>query len=125
MKGIYFTFDAFGQWSEHDRSKMKSRMKVGVEWRPSMAGRPKMVAGQPSSPSFLPFPSTIYLFSSTTAPLGQSIGTMTTWAAPPATMLDRPTTSWLPYKREAKESLLLHPTSSQATSNFLNPSPCS
>jgi hypothetical protein len=23
MKGICFTFDAFGQWSEHDRSKMK------------------------------------------------------------------------------------------------------
>jgi hypothetical protein len=63
MKGICFAFDVFGQWSEHDRSKMKSRMKVGVEWRPSMAGRPP-------SPSFLPFPSTIYLFSSTTTPLG-------------------------------------------------------
>jgi hypothetical protein len=31
----------------------------------------------------------------------------------------------LPYKRVAKGSLLLHPTSSQATSNFLNPSPSS
>jgi hypothetical protein len=41
MKVICFIFDAFGQWSEHDRSKMKWRMKVGVEWRPSMAGRPK------------------------------------------------------------------------------------
>jgi hypothetical protein len=39
MKGIYFTFDAFGQWSEHDRSKMKWRMKVGVEWTPSMVSR--------------------------------------------------------------------------------------
>jgi hypothetical protein len=39
MKGICFTFDAFGQWSEHDRSKMKWRMKVRVERRPSMAGR--------------------------------------------------------------------------------------
>jgi hypothetical protein len=39
MKGICFTFDAFGQRSEHDRSKMKWRMKVGIEWRPSMAGR--------------------------------------------------------------------------------------
>jgi hypothetical protein len=31
MKGIWFTFDAFGQLSEHDRSKMKWRMKVGIE----------------------------------------------------------------------------------------------
>jgi hypothetical protein len=42
MKGIWFTFDAFGQWSEHDRSKIKWRMKVGVEWRPSMVSRPKI-----------------------------------------------------------------------------------
>jgi hypothetical protein len=42
MKGIGFTFDAFGQWSEHDRSKRKWRMKVGIEWRPSMADRPKI-----------------------------------------------------------------------------------
>jgi hypothetical protein len=34
MKGICFTFDDFGQWSDHDRSKMKWRMKVGIEWRP-------------------------------------------------------------------------------------------
>jgi hypothetical protein len=32
MKGICFTFDAFGQWSEHERSKMWSRRKVGVQW---------------------------------------------------------------------------------------------
>jgi hypothetical protein len=42
MKRIDFAFDAFGQWSGHDRSKMKWRMKVGIEWRPSMAGRPKI-----------------------------------------------------------------------------------
>jgi hypothetical protein len=42
MKGICFTFDAFGQWSEHDRSKMKWKMNVGIEWWPSMAGRPKI-----------------------------------------------------------------------------------
>jgi hypothetical protein len=42
MKGIGFAFDAFGQWSDHDRSKMKWRMKVGIERRPSMAGRPKI-----------------------------------------------------------------------------------
>jgi hypothetical protein len=40
MKGICFAFDAFGQWSEHDRSKMMWRMKAGVEWRSSMIGRP-------------------------------------------------------------------------------------
>jgi hypothetical protein len=40
MKGTGFAFDAFGQWSEHERKKMKSWMKVGIEWRPSMAGRP-------------------------------------------------------------------------------------
>jgi hypothetical protein len=54
MKGICFTFDAFGQWSEHDRSKMKWRMKVEVEWRPSMAGRPK-IDGRPAT--FSPFSS--------------------------------------------------------------------
>jgi hypothetical protein len=42
MKEIGFAFDAFGQWSEHDRSKMKWRMKVGIEWRSSMAGRSKI-----------------------------------------------------------------------------------
>jgi hypothetical protein len=42
MKGICFTFDDFGQWSEHDRSKMKWWMKVGTEWRPNMADRPKI-----------------------------------------------------------------------------------
>jgi hypothetical protein len=42
MKGICFTFDAFSQLSEHDRSKMKWRMKVQVEWSPSMAGQPKI-----------------------------------------------------------------------------------
>jgi hypothetical protein len=77
---ICFTFDGFGQSSEHDRSKMKWRMKVRVEWRPSMAGRLP-------SPSFLPFPSTIYIFSSTTTPLGQSRGTMATWAGRPAPYL--------------------------------------
>jgi hypothetical protein len=40
----------------------------------------RLVADRPPSPSFLPFPSTIYLFSSTTTPLGQSNGEMTTWA---------------------------------------------
>jgi hypothetical protein len=42
MKGICFTFDAFRQWSKHDRSKMNWRMKVGVEWRPNMVGQPKI-----------------------------------------------------------------------------------
>jgi hypothetical protein len=31
MKGICFTFDAFGQWSEHDWSKMEWMMKVEIE----------------------------------------------------------------------------------------------
>jgi hypothetical protein len=42
MKEIGFAFDAFGQWSEHYRSKMKWKMKVGIEWRPSMADQPKI-----------------------------------------------------------------------------------
>jgi hypothetical protein len=54
MKGICFTVDAFGQWSEHDRSKMKWRMKIGGEWRPSMVGQPK-IGGQ--SATFSPFSS--------------------------------------------------------------------
>jgi hypothetical protein len=52
MKGICYTFDAFGQWSEHDRSKMKWRMKVGVECRPSMVGRTK-IGGRPATLSLL------------------------------------------------------------------------
>jgi hypothetical protein len=44
-------------------------------------------------------------------------------AARPPSLADRP--PWLPYKRTAKGRLLLHPTSSQATLNFLNPSPSS
>jgi hypothetical protein len=31
MKGIFFTFDAFGQWSEHDRSKIEWMIKVGID----------------------------------------------------------------------------------------------
>jgi hypothetical protein len=30
MKGICFTFDAFVQWSEHERSKKKWMMTVGI-----------------------------------------------------------------------------------------------
>jgi U3 small nucleolar RNA-associated protein 14 len=45
MKGICFTFDAFVQCSEHDRSRMEWRMKIGIEWRSIMAGRPKIVVG--------------------------------------------------------------------------------
>jgi hypothetical protein len=58
MKGIFFTFDAFGQWSEHDRSKMKWKINVVVEWWPSMVGRPK-IGGRPATFSLLssfPFP---------------------------------------------------------------------
>jgi hypothetical protein len=52
MKGIFFTFDAFGYWSEHDRSKMTRRMKVGIEWRPSIASRSK-IGGRPATFSLL------------------------------------------------------------------------
>jgi hypothetical protein len=52
MKEICFTFYAFGQWSEHDRSKMKWRMKVEIEWRPSMVGRLK-IDGRPATFSLL------------------------------------------------------------------------
>jgi hypothetical protein len=51
MKGIGLTFDAFVQWSEHDRSDMKWRMKVGTDWRPSMVAQPKN-AGQSHNPKF-------------------------------------------------------------------------
>jgi hypothetical protein len=52
MKGILFTFDAFGQWSEYDRSKMKWRMNIGIEWRPSMTGWP-LIGGRPATFSLL------------------------------------------------------------------------
>jgi hypothetical protein len=70
MKGIDFAFDAFGQWSEHDRSKMKWKMKVGIEWRLSMASQPKIGSQLTTFTSFPPFPFTISLFCSTTTPLG-------------------------------------------------------
>jgi hypothetical protein len=53
------------------------------------------------------------------------LGALATWAGYLITIFGRPATPWLPYKRVAKGSLLLHPTSSQATLNFLNPSPSS
>jgi hypothetical protein len=56
MKGIYFTFDAFGQWSEHDSSKMKWRMRVRVEWRPSKAGRTKIGGWSATFSLFSSFP---------------------------------------------------------------------
>jgi hypothetical protein len=49
---IGFAFDAFGQWSEHERNKMKWRIKVRIEWRPSKAGRPK-IGDQPATFSLL------------------------------------------------------------------------
>jgi hypothetical protein len=70
MKEIGFAFDAFGQWSEHDRSKMKWRMKVGIEWRSCMAGRPK-IGGRPTTFSLLSsFPLHYLSLSWTTTPLG-------------------------------------------------------
>jgi hypothetical protein len=118
MKGIFFTSDGFGQWTEHERGKMWSRMKVRAEWRPS-------VAAQPPSPLFPSLPSTIFLFISTTAPWGPIGELLATWASRSTTYHGRPATPWLPYKRTANGSLLFHPTSSQATSNFLNSSPSS
>jgi hypothetical protein len=52
MKGIGFAFDAFDQWSGHDRRKMKRRMKVRIEWRPSMAGRLN-IGGRPTTFSLI------------------------------------------------------------------------
>jgi hypothetical protein len=60
MKGIGFAFDTIGPWSEHDRSKAKWRMKVGIEWRLSMTGRPK-IGGQPATFSLLSSFSLYYL----------------------------------------------------------------
>jgi hypothetical protein len=50
---------------------------------------------------------------------------MATWAGRLATSLGRPVTPWVPYKRVAKGSLLLHTTSSQEKPCFQNPSPSS
>jgi hypothetical protein len=54
MKGICFSFDAFGQWSEYDRHKIKWRMKIGIDWRPRMAGPPKN-GGQSATFSLLSY----------------------------------------------------------------------
>jgi hypothetical protein len=60
MKGISLTLDAFGQWSEHDKSKMKWRVKVGIEWRPSMVRKPK-IGGRPTTFSLLSPPLSLSL----------------------------------------------------------------
>jgi hypothetical protein len=69
------------------------------------------------------FPSTIFLFISTTTPCGQIGELLAIWAGRPDTYLRRLDTPWLPYKRTGKGSLLLHPTSnlkfSESFSNFL------
>jgi hypothetical protein len=112
MKGIGIAFDAFGQWSEHERNKMKWMIKVGIEWRPSMAG-PLKIGGQLTTFSLLSsFPLHYLPLSSTNTPLGQNGGVLATWAGRPANILGRPATPCLPYKRVVKGSLLLHPTSS-------------
>jgi hypothetical protein len=91
---------------------MKWRMKVGIEWRPSMAGRPK-IGGWLATFSLLSSFTLHYpRLSSTTTPLGQNGGALDTWAGHPAIILGRPATPRLPYKRVAMGSLLLHPTSS-------------
>jgi hypothetical protein len=54
MKGICFAFDAFGQWSEHERSLIWRRMKLGVMWRPSVVAWPK-ICGQPTTFPLVPF----------------------------------------------------------------------
>jgi hypothetical protein len=90
MKGIGFTFDAFGQWSEHDMSKMKWRMKVGIEWRPSMTGWPKIGC----------WPVTFTLLSSLLSPsLTQSPHL---WDRLEELWPHGPATPWLPYKRVGK-----------------------
>jgi hypothetical protein len=99
--------------------------KVGESGGQSLAGYRKWVAGRPSPLSFSLFSSTTLSFTSTTTTLGSNGGALATWAGRPAISLGWPATPWLPYKRVAKGSLLLHPISSQATSNFLNPSPSS
>jgi hypothetical protein len=66
MKGIGFDFDAFSQWSEHERNKMKWRMKVGIEWRPSMASWPKIGGRQTTFSLLSPplWPQTVTTFPS-------------------------------------------------------------
>jgi hypothetical protein len=98
MKGIGF---AFGQWSEYERNKMKWWMKVGIEWRPSMAGRPKIGVQWATFSLLSSFPLHCLPLSSTTTPLGQNGGALATWASRPATILGRSATPCLPYTRIA------------------------
>jgi hypothetical protein len=75
-------------------------MKVEIEWSPSVAAQPRIYgqsAGHlsPFSPSF---PSTIFLFISTTTPWGQIGELLATWAGRLATYLGRQATPWLPDK---------------------------
>jgi hypothetical protein len=86
--------------------------EVGVEFRPSVVTRRK-IYGRPTI-----FP----LFSLLSLPLSSSLSQPphlgdkleSFWphglAAWPPTLAARPATPWLPYKRAANGSLLLHPT---------------
>jgi hypothetical protein len=81
------------------------------------------VAARPPSPSF-PFFRFYYLplYLNHLLQIGE---VSATWVGRSATYLGQPATPWLPYKRAAKGSLVLHTISSQAKQNFLNPSPSS
>jgi hypothetical protein len=109
MKEICFTFDAFGQWSEQGRSIVCCGMKVGVEWRLSVAARPNIYGRSATFPLF-----SLLLSSPLSQPphLGEKLESFQPHGL--ATYLGWPATPWLPYKRAAKGSLVLHPTSSQA-----------
>jgi hypothetical protein len=124
MKGIDFAFDAFGQWSEHDRSMMQWRMKVRIEWRPSMAS-PLKIGGRLAT--FSPFLHSPPLSPSLARPPHLWDRMEGLWphglaAQPPSLTGGHPLA---PLLNGCKGRLLLHPTSSQATSNLLNPSPSS
>jgi hypothetical protein len=97
MKGNCLAFDAFGQWFELERNKMRMMEKVGGEWRPGLGWLAKMGGWLATNSLFSHFLLHYILFSSITTTLVHNGGTLATWTGHLATYHGRPATPWCPY----------------------------
>jgi hypothetical protein len=110
---LYFWCIWSMEWAWEEQDVVKNESGSWVEAKCAHPTKDLWSAGH-LPPLFPYFPSTIFPFISTTTPWGQIRELLATWASCPATYLGWSATPWLPYKRAAKGSLVLHPTSSHA-----------
>jgi hypothetical protein len=126
MKGICFTFDAFGQWCEHERSKMCVKNEIGsrVEAKCGRSAKDLWPAGH-LPPLFLFFPFyyiPLYLNHHTLGTNWRAFGHMG-W---PPDHLSWPTGHTLaPLKKGYQGEPCPSSHKLKSIANFLNPSPSS